>query len=128
LERGQRAIELLGLPFVPLSEFSVDGYSLIVNATPVGRDNGDLPFELTGLGQDAVIVDLVYGAHTTPLIANVLALGRIAIDGREVLYLQVRRQFHLMTGQEMPAELALKILGLKPLATAEFPLNHGAHG
>lgn len=114
LERGLRAHHLLGLPFVPLSEFTVDGYFLIVNATPVGRNNGDLPFKLKGLSQDAVIVDLVYGSQPTPLIATAQAQGTIAIDGREVLYLQVRRQFHLMTGQEMPTDLGLKILGMKP--------------
>lgn len=114
VERGLRAHRLLGLPFVPLSEFTVDGYSLIVNATPVGRNNHDLPFKLNGLSQDAVVIDLVYGAQTTPLIAAAQAQGRTTIDGREVLYLQARRQFHLMTGREMPADLGLKILGMKP--------------
>jgi 3-dehydroquinate dehydratase/shikimate dehydrogenase len=113
LERGMRAIELLGLPFVPLSEFSVEGYSVIVNATPLGRDNGDSPFKLKSLNEDAVIVDLVYGSKTTSLIAGAKAMGRTTIDGREVLFLQVRRQFHLMTGHEMPADLALKILDMK---------------
>jgi 3-dehydroquinate dehydratase/shikimate dehydrogenase len=113
LERGMRAIELLGLPFVPLSEFSVKGYSVIVNATPLGRDNGDSPFKLKSLNEDAVIVDLVYGSRTTSLIAGARAMGRTTIDGREVLFLQVRRQFHLMTGHEMPADLALKILDMK---------------
>jgi 3-dehydroquinate dehydratase/shikimate dehydrogenase len=114
VERGLRAHRLLGLPFVPLSEFIVDGYSLIVNATPVGRNTNDLPFKLKGLSQDAVVVDLVYGSLTTPLIAAAQAQGRTTIDGREVLYLQARRQFHLMTGREMPADLGLKILGMKP--------------
>jgi 3-dehydroquinate dehydratase / shikimate dehydrogenase len=113
LERGMRAHRLLGLPFLPLSEFTLDGYSLIVNATPVGR-NGDLPFKLRGLDRDAVVVDLVYGSQTTPLIAAAQAQGRTTIDGREILYLQARRQFHLMTGQEMPADLAMKLLGMKP--------------
>jgi 3-dehydroquinate dehydratase / shikimate dehydrogenase len=114
LERGLRAHRLLGLPFVALSEFTVDGYSLVVNATPVGCNNGDLPFKLKGLGQDAVVVDLVYGSQTTPLIAAARAQGRITIDGLEVLYIQARRQFQLMTGREMPADLGLKILGMKP--------------
>jgi 3-dehydroquinate dehydratase / shikimate dehydrogenase len=114
VERGLRAHRLLGLPFVPLSEFTADGYSLIVNATPVGRNNNDLPFKLKGLSQDAVVVDLVYGSQTTPLIAAAQAQGRTTIDGREVLYLQARRQFHMMTGREMPADLGLNILGMKP--------------
>jgi 3-dehydroquinate dehydratase/shikimate dehydrogenase len=128
LERGEHATELLGLPFVSLSKFSAGGYSLIVNATPVGRENGDLPFELKDLGQDAVIVDLVYGRHTTPLIAKALAMGRTAIDGREVLYLQVRRQFHLMTGQQMPAALALQLLDMKSSVSAECLPNMSTHG
>jgi 3-dehydroquinate dehydratase/shikimate dehydrogenase len=111
LARGLYAIERLGLPFVPLSEFSVGGFSVIVNATPVGRHNNDLPFKLVGLSEDAIIVDLVYGGDPTSLITNALALGRVAIDGREVLFVQVRLQFQLMTGQEMPVELAAKILG-----------------
>jgi shikimate 5-dehydrogenase len=97
---------------VPLSEFSVEGYSVIVNATPVGRDSSELPFELTGLSNHAIVVDLVYGSSTTSLIANALASGRVAIDGREVLFVQVRRQFYLMTGQEMPVGLASKILAV----------------
>lgn len=111
LPRGLYAIERLGLPFVPLAEFSVGGFSVIINATPVGRNTNDLPFKLAGLGEDAIIVDLVYGGDPTSLITNALALGRVAIDGKEVLFVQVRLQFHLMTGQEMPVELAAKILG-----------------
>jgi 3-dehydroquinate dehydratase / shikimate dehydrogenase len=126
LERGLHASELLGLPFLPLSEFSAEGYSLIVNATSVGRDAAELPFGLKGLSRGAVIVDLVYGTRMTPLVAGTLALGNTVIDGREVLYIQVRHQFYLMTGKEMPADLALKILGLATPVSAEFSLDTGA--
>ena len=126
LERGNHANELLGLPFVPLSQFTVNGYSLIVNATPVGRDNRDLPFDLKGLSRDAVIVDLVYGATVTPLIGNAREIGCTVIDGREVLYIQVRRQFLLMTGKEMPADLALRIIGLTPPVSAKVLRKTGA--
>jgi 3-dehydroquinate dehydratase / shikimate dehydrogenase len=111
LERGNRAVELLGLPFVSLSEFSAEGFSIVVNATPVGRDDNRMPFEPYGLGKDAVVVDLVYGSAPTPLVSNALDMGRVVIDGREVLFVQVRRQFQLMTGREMPTDLARAILG-----------------
>ena len=62
-ERGRRATQLLGMSFVPLSEFSVHGYSLIVNATPVGSTLNDFPFPIEGLSEDAVVVDQVYGDH-----------------------------------------------------------------
>jgi Shikimate 5-dehydrogenase len=49
LTRGRRAVELLGMPFVPLADFSVNGYSLIVNATPVGTEPGEMPFQVDRL-------------------------------------------------------------------------------
>ncbi len=110
-ERGHLAVRLLDLPFVPLSDFSADGFSIVVNATPVGRDDGQMPFAVEGLSRDAVVIDLVYGSTPTPLIASAAAAGRVAIDGREVLLIQVRRQFHLMTGKEMPDDLARSLLG-----------------
>jgi len=110
MERGRQALELLSLPFVPLSKFSPRGYSMIVNATPVGRDGSALPLNYADLGSVPVVVDLVYGAQTTPLIASAIASGNVAIDGREVLFVQVRRQFQLMTGRDMPADLATKLL------------------
>ena len=40
--------------------FSGDGFSIVVNATPVGRDSDEISFPIDGLKRDAVIVDLVY--------------------------------------------------------------------
>lgn len=110
-ERGHRAVELLGFPFIPLSEFSVQGFSIVVNATPVGRDDNRMPFDVDELSEDAVVVDLVYGSSPTPLVSNALDMGRVAIDGREVLFVQACCQFQLMTGVEMPVDLAREILG-----------------
>jgi 3-dehydroquinate dehydratase/shikimate dehydrogenase len=110
LERGRLAVRLLGLPFVPLAEFEPDGYSMVVNATPVGRDGGALPFSVKGLRRGAVVVDLVYGATPTPLIASSVFHGLDAVDGREVLLIQAQRQFQMMTGREMPSGLAREVL------------------
>ena len=110
LERGLLARKLLGLPFLPLSQFSPTPYSLIVNATPVGRDDRQSPFPLDGMNPDTVIVDLVYGAETTPLIAAARAAGSIAIDGRQILLAEVLSQFRLMAGAEMPRDLAERVL------------------
>jgi 3-dehydroquinate dehydratase / shikimate dehydrogenase len=112
-ERGRYASQLLGLPYIPLQGFSAEGYDIVVNATPIGRDDGAVPFEVETLDEDAVVMDLVYGSEPTPLIASARALGRVAIDGREVLLTQARRQFQLMTGKEMPAHPAHEKLGLE---------------
>jgi len=105
-DRGELAVKLLGLPFVPLRQFRAAGYSLLVNATPVGRDDDSLPFEIDSLSRDAVVIDLVYGTRPTPLVTGVAALGATAIDGYDVLLNQVRKQFQLMTGHEMPATVS----------------------
>jgi 3-dehydroquinate dehydratase/shikimate dehydrogenase len=112
-ERGNYAAQLLHLPYTPLSGFSADGYDIVVNATPVGRDDGAVPFKVETVGEDAVVIDLVYGAEPTPLIAGALAMERETIDGREVLMTQVLRQFQMMTGKEMPASLVREKLGFE---------------
>lgn len=112
VERSRMAAKLLDLPYVRLSSFNAQDFSILVNATPVGRDDNEAPFALKGLSKDAIVIDLVYRPTLTPLIANALALGLTAIDGQEVLRIQVREQFRKMTGHELPAYVAHKVLGL----------------
>ncbi|HYG81769.1 MAG TPA: hypothetical protein VD861_15335, partial [Pyrinomonadaceae bacterium] len=110
-ERGRYAAHLLDLPYTPLSTFSAGGYDVVVNATPVGRDDGEVPFDVETLGGDGVVIDLVYGSAPTPLVAGAGGNGRVVIDGREVLLAQVLRQFQLMTGRAMPESLVREKLG-----------------
>jgi 3-dehydroquinate dehydratase/shikimate dehydrogenase len=104
-ERGEHAAALLGLPYIPLRDFSAEGYDIVVNATPVGRDTDEAPFELETMNGDAVVIDLVYGSRPTPLVGTTRARQQVAIDGRDVLVTQVRHQFRLMTGKEMPRDV-----------------------
>ena len=104
-ERGEHAASLLQLPYIPLSDFDAEGYDIVVNATPVGRDSDEVPFKLERLNGDAVVIDLVYGSKPTPLVGTTRARQQIAIDGRDVLVAQVRHQFRMMTGREMPKNI-----------------------
>jgi 3-dehydroquinate dehydratase/shikimate dehydrogenase len=110
-ERGQHAAHLLGLPYVPLLGFNAEGYDILVNATPVGRDDDETPFKVEELDEGVMVVDLAYGSRPTPLVVNALAHARAVIDGREVLLAQVRLQFQMMTGKEMPLRLMRERLG-----------------
>jgi len=101
-ERGDLAVRLLGLPFIALSNFQPKGFSLLVNATPVGRDDNSIPFDIDTLSPDTLVIDLVYRARPTSLAAGVVARGVTVIDGYEVLLNQVRKQFHMMTGCQLP--------------------------
>ena len=109
-ERGEHASSLLGLPYIPLRDFDAEGYDIVVNATPVGRDTDEVPFKLERLNDDAVVIDLVYGSQPTPLVGTTRARSQLAIDGRDVLVTQVSHQFRLMTGKEMPVPQIMKIL------------------
>jgi 3-dehydroquinate dehydratase/shikimate dehydrogenase len=117
-ERGEQASRPLGLPFVPLSQFSADGYDFIVNATPVGTRGDALPFTLHGVPRHAVVVDLVYAQGPTPLVDSARASGVRVVEGREVLLAQVERQFTRMTGLAPPPGLMAERLGLAPRLTA----------
>lgn len=109
--RGNHAAALLGLPYVPLPDFDAEGYDIVVNATPVGRDSDEVPFKIERLNNEAVVIDLVYGSRPTQLVGGTLEREQVVIDGRDVLLTQVLHQFRMMTGREMSAALALETLG-----------------
>jgi 3-dehydroquinate dehydratase/shikimate dehydrogenase len=98
-DRGGYASHLLRLPFIPLSRFRAGDFDLVVHATPLTAES---PFPVADLRPATVVVELVYGPAPTPLMLATTAGGGIAIDGREVLGVEVRRQFRLMTGRRMP--------------------------
>jgi len=123
-ERGERAARELGLPFVPLDELDVGAFELVLHATSLGRNPGEMaPVDIFALAPGAVVVDLVYrgtGAspgspeltQATELVRQARQRGLIAIDGREVLLAQALGQFRLMTGLELPLEVGREILDL----------------
>jgi 3-dehydroquinate dehydratase / shikimate dehydrogenase len=137
-ERGAAAAADLGLPCLPLGDLDPARFDVLVNATPLGRagpEEGEpLPFAVEAVRPGAAVIDLVYrrgslegqegrerregGADDGPtaLLAAAARRGAITIDGREVLLGQAQAQFQMMTGQELPAALARRLLGLPPAA------------
>jgi 3-dehydroquinate dehydratase/shikimate dehydrogenase len=117
-ERGERAAADLHLPFLPLDRFDPAVFDILVNATSLGRAPADpLPFAVDALRRGVTVVDLVYDAdraEPTRLLAAAAAQGAEIVGGREVLLSQALGQFRMMTGREMPAELAHRLLGIPP--------------
>jgi 3-dehydroquinate dehydratase / shikimate dehydrogenase len=109
--RGLWAVELLGLPFVPLAQFTAAKFDMIINATPVGREGEELPVDVTLMPRKSVVVDLVFASPATPLSALARRCGHTVIDGRDILLAQATRQYKLMTGEEMPRMAACDLLG-----------------
>jgi len=60
----------------------------------------------------------VYNGQPTPLMIATRAMGRVAIEGREILVAQVRRQFQRMVGRAMPVMSMPGLDGLEPYETA----------
>lgn len=113
-ERGLQAATLLDLPFMPLSGLDPSAFDILVNATSLGRGDGEaLPFPVGGLRPGAVVIDMVYGDGPTPLLREAAARGAVTVDGREVLLGQAVGQFRMMTGRELPRELVRRIVGLE---------------
>lgn len=112
-DRGRQIANRLRVSYRPFAELDWKRYSLVVNATPLGRSLSDphpAPLEL--LSPNAVLVDLVYGEEETGWLREARQRGFLAIDGREVLLYQARPQFERMTGQELPLDLGRELLGL----------------
>jgi 3-dehydroquinate dehydratase/shikimate dehydrogenase len=107
-ERGRFAARLLGLPFVPLAEFSTAGFALLVHATPV---TDRILVSLGGLSRDAAVLEMVPTNTTSPLIAEARARGLSTFDGWQVMAAQAVPQFQRMTGVALPPSAALELCG-----------------
>jgi len=111
-DRGRFAAQLLGLPFVPLAEFSPVGFALLVHATPV---TDRVVVSLAGMSSDAAVLEMVPANTTTPLIAEARARGLVTVDGWQVLAVEGALHFRLMTGLAMPPSAALDLRPALPV-------------
>ena len=84
---------------------------IVVNTTSVGlepeggRGEAIAALGIDGLEPPAVVVDLVYAAATTPVLAWGERKGARLVDGLEVLVRQGARSFELWTGRSAPLEV-----------------------
>jgi shikimate dehydrogenase len=90
---------------------------ILLNCTAVGLDGTSSldglpvgPGELTNYG---CVVDLVYGASTTALIAAARAAGVDTVDGLELLVGQGALSFELFTGVPAPRAVMRRAAGLE---------------
>ncbi|MFJ5837212.1 hypothetical protein ACIQGO_10655 [Streptomyces shenzhenensis] len=104
---GREASSRLGLPYVPLARFSPAGYDLLAHATPLVERE---PFPVAAADADAVVLEMTYRDPPTALVRATRARGLTGIDGWQVLIVEVREQFRLMTGHPMPETPPLRAL------------------
>ncbi len=79
-------------------ESAARGAALIVNATPIGLRDANVPMALSDLPRDARVMDLVYRPGETRWVREARAAGHLAADGLEMLLHQgaaaFERWFH----------------------------------
>jgi shikimate dehydrogenase len=98
-------------------------YGLIVNATTVGMASANaasggqedplaelkaLPLDAESVGEGNVVVDLVYGSFTTPLVQVARERGATVVEGLEVLVRQGALSLRLWTGLDPPLDVMRK--------------------
>jgi shikimate dehydrogenase len=87
----EQLVESLGVP-----RASDSRYDVVLNCTPLGWQESDpLPLDPQRIPERAVALDLVYRPGETRWVRALRALGRTAVDGREVLLEQGAAAFEL---------------------------------
>jgi len=72
---------------------------IVVNATPIGLGNHDVPVPLERLDANAAILDLVYRRGETEWVRLARAEGRVASDGLPMLLEQGAAAFEIWFGE-----------------------------
>lgn len=72
--------------------------NVVVNATPLGMRDDELPMTITSLPRDADVMDLVYRPGLTRWVREARSRGHRAADGREMLLWQGVRAFERWFG------------------------------
>ena len=102
LEKGQTLARQAKVKYIKRSEVAKQSFDVIINATPVGMDNGkQSPLEEKELNTKYVF-DLVYVPAETRLLSMARAKGIQVIPGLEMFVQQGARQFEIWTGKPAP--------------------------
>lgn len=91
-----------GARSVPLAGCDPAGFSLVVNATPVGMQGEPPAVDPERLNPGQFVVDTVYHPMETPLLAAARARGVPAANGLDMLVHQAALAFELWTGVDAP--------------------------
>ena len=89
---------------VGLDGIAVEGFDVVVNATPLGMDGEAPPFDTAKLHTGQFVYDTVYPVET-PLLREARAGGLRAAGGLDMLVHQGALSFSLWTGIEPPLDV-----------------------
>jgi 3-dehydroquinate dehydratase/shikimate dehydrogenase len=102
-KKGQQIAAAMKLPFIPLKSFDPSSFDIIIHVTPLGKNKGEAPFDVSLLNRNSIVIDHVYATNRETELIRYCELCNIkAINGKEMARLQIRHQFKFMTGLEIP--------------------------
>ena len=109
-ERTRELAETLGIGWCDPDDRA--GAEILVNATPLGRQENDaLPFSQSEIEMAGAIVDMVYGEQKTALVKGAEDKGLVVIDGLTMLAFQGMAQFAAFTTTPPPRQEMLRSIG-----------------
>ncbi|HSY76486.1 MAG TPA: shikimate dehydrogenase [Bacteroidia bacterium] len=87
--------------------------AIIINTTPIGRDNAELPISADLIKKGQIVFDINYNINDTALLRIAKEKGAIPISGLEMLLRQGMKQFEMYTGLKAPEEAMSNALKIK---------------
>ena len=120
VDRAHSLIDRLGIRARVTSnaDDAVAGAGLVINTTPVGMNDDDLPVAIASLQHDAAVFDLVYRRDETAWVRAARANGHRAVDGRGMLLEQGAAAFECWFGVTAPREVMRDALSAAASALA----------
>ena len=100
----QQKLKLLGrtAQIIDIDEIDEHHFQGIVNATPIGRENDELPVLEKTLQRSEFVIDAVYKIGNTTLINKARQLNIKCFDGFKLLFLQGIKSFEIMSQLKLP--------------------------
>ena len=95
-----------------LSSECPEKVDLLINTSAVGLKGEAFSFNISHCVRDGgAVYDMVYAKTTTPLVADALAAGLVAADGRDMLAGQGEYAFELWFGVKPEQDVMRNALG-----------------
>lgn len=99
----QQRLKFNGRHAEVLEEHEIKNFEFagLVNATPVGRNENETPFDKELIAQSEFVIDAVYKKGQTLLIREALKMDKSCISGIQLLFLQGLSSFEAFTSLKL---------------------------
>ncbi|PHS03601.1 MAG: hypothetical protein COA88_15540 [Kordia sp.] len=109
IENGERIATSLELPFISLDKFQACFFDIIIHTTPLGKNSGEIPFDITQINSDSFVIDHVCPIGEKTELVKYCELCNIkVIGGRDIARIQIKQQFKCITGIDSPNNEKIK--------------------